>query len=205
MFSGIGPRCRIQTSRSPPSFTSTSRRRFVPTPSSTPSTIASSGSCQPPSFSRPSRRIDVTWRSPTGRGWSHRRRTRRSRRPRRRTTSTSSSRWRPRSASAKFCLSPNLSKSFSEIEIIPPQPPKTVLSLSLGLKWKIISFTVITGSKICRWRCPPIVAHSHETKERPAQTGWKVALNFACIKGSKLETSLSALFYAANYRGLNEP
>ena len=32
---------------------------------------------------------------------------------------------------------------------------------------------------------------------------WKVALNFACVKCSELETSLSTAFYAVNFAGLN--
>ena len=34
---------------------------------------------------------------------------------------------------------------------------------------------------------------------------WKVALNFACVKCSELETSLSTAFYTVNFAGLNEP
>ena len=37
------------------------------------------------------------------------------------------------------------------------------------------------------------------------KTLWKVALNFGYVKCSELETSLSTLFYAANYAGLNKP
>ena len=36
------------------------------------------------------------------------------------------------------------------------------------------------------------------------KTHWNVAMNFACVKCSELETSLSTAFYAANYTGLNE-
>ena len=34
---------------------------------------------------------------------------------------------------------------------------------------------------------------------------WKIALNFAYVKCSEIEMSLSTAFYAANYAGLNEP